>query len=99
MPWGGLLADAARAAGVTLDADVLDHLAGWYGTEAAAVLIFSVAQRLTDRLSADQPVLAGEIAYAVDYAAAERLSDAVMRRTALGRQGIPAARRWFARLK
>lgn len=83
------LEETARATGVTLDHDVSEYLAGWYGSEASDVLAFAIAERLMDRLSADQPVLAGEIAYAVDHAAAERLSDAVMRRTALGATGHP----------
>src|SRR5262249_53827705 len=60
------------------------HLSGWYGTEAPAVLRYSVDQHLQDRLSSDTAVLAGEIAYAVEHAAALHLSDALLRRTSLG---------------
>lgn len=85
----GRLEEEMRARGVSLDRDVFEYLASWYGTEAAAVLSFSAEHQLLDRLSAAHPVLAGEIAYAVEHAAAERLSDAVMRRTSLGATGHP----------
>ena len=68
-----------------------EHLASWYGTEAPAVLRYAAAARLQRRLSAGSPILAGEIAYAVEHAAASHLSDAVLRRTALGSAGHPGS--------
>jgi len=85
----GLLTEAQRSLHVEIDRDVSEHLSGWYGTEAPAVLRYSVDQHLHDRLSSDTAVLAGEIAYAVEHAAALRLSDAVLRRTSLGLTGHP----------
>lgn len=86
---GGRLEEAARAHDVTLDRDVFEHLAAWYGTEAAAVLAYCIERQLLDRASATGPVLSGEIGYAVEHAAASHLSDAVLRRTALGATGHP----------
>jgi len=85
----GLLLETLRDLGMSLDRDVLTHLAGWYGTEASDVVRFARENGLADRLSPDVPVLAGEIAYAVDRAGARRLADAVLRRTALGAAGHP----------
>lgn len=85
----GRLIEVARQWQVPLDRDVISHLAGWYGTEAADVLAFSKAEGLTDRLTGDGALLRGEIAYAVAHAQACRLSDAVFRRTPLGSAGHP----------
>jgi glycerol-3-phosphate dehydrogenase len=81
--------ETLRDMNMSLDRDVLAHLAGWYGTEASDVVRFARGAQLVDRLAPETPVLAGEIAYAVDHAAARRLGDAVLRRTALGAAGHP----------
>jgi glycerol-3-phosphate dehydrogenase len=85
----GRLTETARALGVSLDRDVIDHLTGWYGTEASGVLLFGAGRGLLERLSADTPLLAAEIAYAAGEAHAVHLTDAVLRRTPLGSAGHP----------
>jgi glycerol-3-phosphate dehydrogenase len=87
----GRLEETLRAAGVTLDRDVVDHLAGWYGTEASDLLRFAASANLLSRLEAGVPILEGEIAYAVAHAQAVHLTDAVLRRTPLGSAGSPGA--------
>ena len=81
--------EVARARGLSLESDVLGHLQRWYGTEAREVIEFSAAQGLLDPLTPAAPVIAGEVAYAVDRAQAVRLSDVVLRRTPLGSAGHP----------
>jgi len=44
---------------------------------------------LTDRLAPGCPILAGEVAYAVEFGAAVHLSDVVLRRLPLGNAGHP----------
>jgi glycerol-3-phosphate dehydrogenase len=85
----GWLVETMRAIGVELDRDVMDHLTGWYGTEASDVVRFGAARNRLDRLDPHSPVLADEIAYAAENADAVRLADAVLRRTALGGAGHP----------
>jgi glycerol-3-phosphate dehydrogenase len=85
----GRLAETQRDLRVELDRDQAEHLSGWYGTEASEVVRSAVDAGLLDRLSTGTPVLCGEIAYAVDSAAAVHLSDAVLRRTPLGSAGHP----------
>jgi glycerol-3-phosphate dehydrogenase len=85
----GRLTETQRALGIRLDRDTIEHLSGWYGTEAVTVLRYCVEHAAADRLTADRPLLRGEFGYAVDQAAALRLSDAVMRRTPLGSAGHP----------
>jgi glycerol-3-phosphate dehydrogenase len=85
----GRLLETLRDLDLTLDRDVLAHLAGWYGSEASDVVRHARDAGLLDRLSSDAPVLAGEIGYAVDRGAARRLGDAVLRRTPLGSAGHP----------
>lgn len=85
----GRLVETERELGVSLDRDVLDHLASWYGSEAPDIVRFAAEQSQLDRLSAETPVLAGEITYAAARGQAMRLSDAVLRRTALGSAGHP----------
>jgi glycerol-3-phosphate dehydrogenase len=87
----GRLLESLREIGLTLDRDVLAHMAGWYGTEAPDVLHHARHAGLLDRLTPHAPVLAGEIAYAVEHASARRLGDAVLRRTPLGSAGHPGA--------
>lgn len=86
----GRLIEATRALEISLDRDVMIHLAGWYGGEAPDVVRFAAAAGQLDRLADDTPVLTGEIAYAVAHADAARLGDAVMRRTPLGSAGRPS---------
>jgi glycerol-3-phosphate dehydrogenase len=86
----GRLTETERALGLTLDRDVFQHLASWYGTEAPAAIEHAARRGLLDRLDPEAPVLAGEIAYAVATSAAQRLADVVLRRTALGGARRPA---------
>ncbi len=85
----GRLVETLRALGVDLDRDVIEHLTGWYGTEASDVVRTAASANELDRVSPDSPVLAGEIGYAARHAQAKRLSDAVLRRTPLGSAGHP----------
>jgi glycerol-3-phosphate dehydrogenase len=85
----GRLTEALRAVGAELDRDTIEHLTGWYGTEAPAVVEFSARHNLLNRLTPDSPVIAGEIAYAVERSSAAKLADAVLRRTPLGSAGHP----------
>jgi glycerol-3-phosphate dehydrogenase len=87
----GRLLETLRDIGLSLDRDVLAHMAGWYGTEASDVLHHARQADLLDRLTPQSPVLAGEISYAVARGAARRLSDAVLRRTPLGSAGHPGS--------
>ena len=95
LPHGGIadvegrLVETQRDLRVTLDRDVVEHLASWYGTEAPDVLRYSAKARLVDRVAATLPVISGEIAYAVEHQAAIHLSDVVLRRTPLGSAGHP----------
>ncbi len=83
------LAAWATAEGVALPPGTAAHLVDWYGPEAREVATFSHARGLLAGLVATTPVLAGEIAYAVERARARRLADVVLRRTALGETGPP----------
>lgn len=85
----GRVIETARGLGVTLDRDIVAHLAGWYGTEASDVVSFAASRGMLDRLTPDVPVLAAEIAYAAAHTQAARLADAVLRRTPLGAAGHP----------
>lgn len=85
----GILQEAARGLRVTLDPDVQRHLAGWYGTEASAVLHCAHSNGAMARIAVDSPVIEGEAIYAVREAAAVRLGDVVFRRTPLGSAGDP----------
>jgi glycerol-3-phosphate dehydrogenase len=85
----GRLLETLRDIGLSLDRDVLAHLAGWYGTEASDVVHHARQAGLLDRLTPQSPVIAGEIAYAVAHSSARRLGDAVLRRTPLGSAGHP----------
>jgi glycerol-3-phosphate dehydrogenase len=85
----GRLVETLRDLGVELDRDVIDHLTGWYGTEASDVVRTAADANELERLSEGSPVLAGEISYAARFADAKRLSDAVLRRTPLGSAGHP----------
>ena len=76
---------------VDLDDRHAEHLAGWYGTEAAQVLRYIAQTGQFEAIGSASPVLTGEIAYAVDHAGALHLSDAVLRRTPLGAAGHPGA--------
>lgn len=85
----GRLIETLRGLGVDLDRHVIEHLTGWYGTEASDVVRYAVEMKALDRLTDDAAVLRGEVAYAVDHAQARRLADAVLRRTPLGSAGHP----------
>jgi len=85
----GRLMETGRALGVELDRNVLEHLASWYGSEAPDVVRFAAERGQLDRLSTETPVLGGEVTYAAVHGQAARLSDAILRRTALGSAGHP----------
>jgi glycerol-3-phosphate dehydrogenase len=85
----GRLIETLRELGVELDRDILDHLTGWYGTEAPDVARYASSIDNMERLCGSSPVLAAEMAYAADHASAVHLSDAVLRRTSLGSAGHP----------
>jgi glycerol-3-phosphate dehydrogenase len=85
----GRLIETLREIGVDLDHDILDHLTSWYGTEAPDVARYASSMDNMERLCESSPVLAAEMAYAVDHASAVHLSDAVLRRTSLGSAGHP----------
>jgi glycerol-3-phosphate dehydrogenase len=87
----GRLIETLRAAGVELERDAIDHLTGWYGTEASDVVRHGLATGTLEPLTGGAPVLSAEIGYAVDHAQARRLADAVLRRTAIGAAGHPGA--------
>jgi len=87
----GRLLETLREIRVSLDRDVIEHLIGWYGTEASTVVRYATAQGLTERIASDGPILAGEVAYAVDHEAAARLTDVILRRTPIGAAGHPGA--------
>jgi hypothetical protein len=81
-----------------LDRDVMDHFGAWYGTEASTVIQFARTAGLTDRLAPGCAILAGEVAYAVEFGAAVHLSDVVLASAAAWqrrppRQGSADARR------
>jgi glycerol-3-phosphate dehydrogenase len=85
----GRLLETLRDLGLEVDRDVVEHLAGWYGTEASDLIRFAAGRNALERLTKDAPVLTGEILYAAEHARAWRLGDAVLRRTPLGSAGHP----------
>jgi glycerol-3-phosphate dehydrogenase len=85
----GRLIETMRALDVEIDRDIVEHLVGWYGTEAPDVLQFAASRRWLGRVSEGSPVLAAELAYAAEHAMAVHLEDAVYRRTPLGAPGRP----------
>jgi glycerol-3-phosphate dehydrogenase len=85
----GRLVETLRSLGLELDRDVIDHLTGWYGTEASDVVRYAADRNRLDRIAPQSAVLSGEIAYAAERADALRLEDAVLRRTPLGAAGDP----------
>jgi glycerol-3-phosphate dehydrogenase len=87
----GRLLETLRAVDAVLDRDVITHLTSWYGTEASSVVEFCAERQLLERVAPGSPVLAGEIAYAVEHAGALHLADVVFRRTPLGSAGHPGS--------
>jgi glycerol-3-phosphate dehydrogenase len=85
----GRLIETLRGLALSLDRDIIEHLTGWYGTEAPDVVSFAAGHQLLDRVLPGSPVLSGEMAYAVDRSHAIHLTDAILRRTALGSTGHP----------
>jgi glycerol-3-phosphate dehydrogenase len=85
----GRLIETMRELGAEIDRDIVDHLVGWYGTEAPDVLRFAVSRQWLGRVADGSPVLAAELAYAAEHAMAFHLEDAVYRRTPLGAAGRP----------
>ena len=87
----GLLVETLRTLGRTLDRDVMQHLASWYGTEGVHVVAASADGDGLERVSPTTPVICGEIVYAARHSAAVRLADLVFRRTPLASAGHPGA--------
>ncbi len=85
----GRLIEQARELGLSFEPDVAGHLTSWYGAEAADVVRHAAAAGGLGRLTPSSPVLEGEIGYAADHSGVERLSDVVLRRTALSAAGHP----------
>jgi glycerol-3-phosphate dehydrogenase len=86
---GAELARDIAATSARLSLENVEHLIGWYGTEAPAVARFAREHGLLEPLAEGTPVLRGEVAYAIEHTQAVRLSDAALRRTALGVAGPP----------
>ena len=86
----GRLIETMRELAVDVDRDIVEHLVGWYGTEAPEVLRFAVNRQWLARITEGSPVLAAELAYAAEHAQAMHLTDAVLRRTPLGSAGPPS---------
>lgn len=95
---GTLLAgtdDASAPAALTstradLPGDVRAHLAAAYGPAAERIESIAASDpALAARVSDDSPVIAAQIAWAVQHEMAVTLADAVIRRTALGALGHP----------
>jgi glycerol-3-phosphate dehydrogenase len=85
-----LAAALAQAHRDWLDDTAARHLAATYGTGCDAVAGLAAAEtRLRARISPAAPVLAAEIAHAARRDAARTLTDAVVRRTALGAAAYP----------
>jgi glycerol-3-phosphate dehydrogenase len=86
----GLVLEALRAAGQSADRDVVAHLAGWYGTEAPAVVAEAVSTSDgLERVCREMPVTCGELRYVTRTHLVTRLADAVFRRTPLASSGSP----------
>jgi glycerol-3-phosphate dehydrogenase len=85
----GRLVEALQHLGLSFDRDIVEHLASWYGTEAPVVVEYASKRGAIDRITADSPVISGELAYATEYSSALRLADVVLRRTPLGAAGHP----------
>jgi len=84
----GRVVEACRRLSVELDPEVVEDLSSWYGTEAPAVLVHGAERGQLRRLGSSA-VLEAEITYAAEYGQAERLADAVLRRTSLGATARP----------
>jgi glycerol-3-phosphate dehydrogenase len=85
----GRLIETMRSLDVELDRDIIEHLVGWYGTEAPDVLRFAVNRQWLARVAETSPVLAAEMAYASEHAMAMHVDDAIYRRTPVGAAGPP----------
>ena len=83
----GRLIETMRALEVEVDRDIIEHLVGWYGTEAPDVLRFAAHRQWLARVAEGSPVLAAELAYAAEHGMAVHLDDAIYRRTPLGAAG------------
>jgi glycerol-3-phosphate dehydrogenase len=86
----GRLIETLRELHAEIDRDIVEHLVGWYGTEAPDVLRYAVGRQWLARVIEGSPVLAAELAYAAEHAMAVHLPDAVYRRTPLGAAGKPS---------
>jgi len=87
----GRVIEQARHLDVSLDRDVVTHLTGWYGDEAAAVVRHAAEAGALDRIAPQTAVLAGEVSYAAEQAAVVHLADVVLRRTPLAEGGHPGS--------
>ncbi len=87
----GLIEEVARSRRLSVDRDVLRHLASWYGSEGAEVIRAAADDGQLERLASDSPVIAGEITWAARHGAVVHLADIVFRRTPLASAGLTAA--------
>ena len=100
MPLPGALSDSTDTLAATLldkhgswlDKTSATHLATTYGTGCHTVVALAEQdQTLRERTTPDSPVLRAEIVHAVRNEMALRLTDVVVRRTALGAAGHPGS--------
>ena len=70
-----------------LDAEVLDHLAGMYGTRATGVIALADSRERASRVTEGSPVIGAEVVWAVREEMAHTLADIVLRRTELAARG------------
>lgn len=87
-----LVIETARAAAMDLPTAVTRHLSSLYA-EAAAVIVRLIAERteLAAPVAPGVSTLGAEVVYVIRHEMAVRLSDIVIRRTALGAGGHPGA--------
>jgi glycerol-3-phosphate dehydrogenase len=87
-----LTIETARAHGTELQLPLIRHLITRYAEHAAPIVgLMASDPRLREPLAPDRPTVAAEVAYAVRYEMAVRLSDIVIRRLGLGAAGHPGA--------
>jgi glycerol-3-phosphate dehydrogenase len=85
-----LAIETARTVGIELPLPITRHLIGKYAEHAAQIVRLMAADaRLREPLATGGPSVAAEVAYAIRYEMAVRLSDIVIRRLGLGAAGHP----------
>jgi glycerol-3-phosphate dehydrogenase len=85
-----LAIERARNHRIDVPLPLIRHLIGKYAENAAAVVsLFAERRELATPVSSDAPTIAAEVVHAIRAEMAVRLSDIVIRRTALGAAGHP----------